>query len=471
MAQQARAQVAVAEDRALAEVPYAVTNPRRIPVKRYYDEEFFQLERERLWPHVWQMACRVEEIPEVGDWVEYKILDKSVIVIRTASGIKAFHNACRHRGVQFANGHGHCSANGFVCPFHGWRWNMDGENIFVFGRAKFNEEELDAADIALVPCRVELWGGSAFINFDDDAPPLIDCLGPAAERLDARNIAGLKIEWWRSAVLPVNWKVAMEAFMEGYHVAITHPQLHAVSTPESMMYGPESPLVEPPPPSESARAYVDMTIAHIGKLSEGMAGMIHPTEVEIAESLRGMELPDDVGAGAMAFYTKLREEITRQGRARGLPVPDLVKVAATHTFKAVEFLFPHFFLLPMFSAMAAYRIRPLTPETCLFEIWSLAFEPDDPEREAPTAPEPLRHDDPSFPEIPRQDYSNLPLQQLGLHAQGFEFMRLSPQVEGMISNYHRLIDGYIAGRPRGELARAACTVASGFDAPILDIGF
>src|ERR1700748_3376802 len=113
-------------------VPFQVTNPERIPVKRYNDQGFSDLEREHLWPHVWQMACRLEEIPEVGDWVEYKNLDKSVIVVRTKSGIKAFHNTCRHRGMKLASKHGNCERTGFVCPFHGWRWNMDGDNTFVF---------------------------------------------------------------------------------------------------------------------------------------------------------------------------------------------------------------------------------------------------------------------------------------------------------------------------------------------------
>jgi hypothetical protein len=74
----------------LRDVPFSVTNPERIPVKRYYDAQFFELEREHLWPHVWQMACRPEEIPDVGDWIEYKILNDSVIVVRTNSGVKAF---------------------------------------------------------------------------------------------------------------------------------------------------------------------------------------------------------------------------------------------------------------------------------------------------------------------------------------------------------------------------------------------
>jgi len=457
---------------AIAKVPFRVENATRIPVRRYYDAEFFRLEGQLFWPYVWQMACRLEEIPAIGDWTEYRILDKSVIVVRTAAGIKAFHNACRHRGVKLANGQGNCAQHGFVCPFHGWRWNMDGKNTFVFGRSVFREEDLDPTDIALVPCRLELWGGCAFINFDDDALPLRECLGPAADRMDARNVGELKMEWWNSAVLPTNWKLAMEAFMEGLHVMATHPQLHALSTPESRTYGADSPLdTNPKFSSDSARDYVNVTIAHLAKLSEGMAGMVVASEVAIAESLRDMDLPENVGAAAMAFYTRLRQEITTQGQAAGLPVPDLVKVAAERPFKAVEFFFPHYFLLPMFSAMSSYRIRPLTPETCLFEIWSLAFLPDDPGREAPATPEPLSHDDPNFPEIPRQDYSNLPQQQLGLHSKGFDFMRLSPKIEGMISNYQRLIDGYLAGLDRAKLAKASAITCAGFDSPVVDIGF
>ena len=107
----------------------------------------------------------------------------------------------------------------------------------------------------------------------------------------------------------------------------------------------------------------------------------------------------------------------------------------------------------------------------MFEIWSLALYPEDETRDRPVAPVPMAHDDPRFPEIPRQDYFNLPRQQRGLHAEGFEHMRLSGQVEGMISNYHRLIDGYLAGIERSRLAQATHVVCSGYDGPILDLGF
>ncbi len=99
---------AKAKKTVLREVPFKVTNPEaKSRLGAITTRNFYEWECKYLWPKVWQMAARLEEIPKVGDWVEYRILDKSVIVVRAKSGVKAFHNACRHRGVQLASaGHG-----------------------------------------------------------------------------------------------------------------------------------------------------------------------------------------------------------------------------------------------------------------------------------------------------------------------------------------------------------------------------
>ena len=163
-------------------VPFQVTDPERIPTQRYYDEEFYKLEAEKLWPHVWQMACRLEQIPEVGDWIEYSNLGKSVIVVRTKDGVKAFHNACRHRGVPLTEGtSGNCKGKGFICPFHGWCWNLDGTNSFVYQPELFSDAVLDPDELRLVECQVDTWAGCVFVNMDADAPPLRATLGSGTE--------------------------------------------------------------------------------------------------------------------------------------------------------------------------------------------------------------------------------------------------------------------------------------------------
>ena len=453
---------------ALAGVPHRVDRPELIPAERYYDPEFFELEKKHLWPRVWQMAARLEEIPNVGDYVEYTILDKSVIVVNTKDGVKAFHNACRHRGVRLATGPGNCAKKGFICPFHGWRWSPEGKCTFVFGKQIFSEDLLAADQIDLPPVRLETWAGCAFINFDDTAPSLLDTLGPVAETLNARNVDKLKMDWWYGTILPTNWKLAMEAFMEGYHVMRTHPQLHDLMPGNS--YGSDVDETVPLRNMDS-RQMVGNMIDFYARLSFGMAGMVHETEVAVLEKLRDMDVPEDPMAALGAFMVKAQEEITRDGLARGAPMFDIPSTNQSHPFHDVEFMFPHFFLLPSFAAMSSYRIRPLTAETCLFEIWSLVLRPEGEAYDTPKGPTMLPYDSQDFPEIPMQDYSNLPIQQLGLHAGSFTHMRLSKEQEGMISNYQRLIDGFLAGLPIEQLAKATNVVNSGYNAPILDIGF
>jgi nitrite reductase/ring-hydroxylating ferredoxin subunit len=456
-------------------VPFSVENPERIPSRRYYDEEFFRLEGEHLWPHVWQMACRLEQIPNVGDWVEYSILGKSVIVVRGKEGVKAFHNACRHRGVPLAKtgGHGNCKTPGFICPFHGWRWNVEGESTFVYGRHMFSEAQLDQADLALKPCRVELWGGCAFINFDDNAPSFRDTIGPVVDRIEAHGMSKLRSEWWYATVIPANWKVAMEAFMEGYHVMRTHPQLQqAAPMLYNMMYGMDTGGIGVPiDPGMSVRDNIKAQIKHLGLLSQGMAGMVHAKEVAIAEQLADVELPEDPAQAVMMWYGILNAQITAQLRAKGEDVPDLNGVAVSDPINAVEFLFPNYFLLPMFSSMSSYRIRPLGPESCLFELWSLTHVAEGEVHQPPMEPTILPYDSPEFPPIPRQDYANIPIQQKGMHAEGFEFMRLSKDIEGLISNYNRIIDGHLKGVSPDRLAAATNLLGGNFDGKILDLGF
>src|SRR5206468_1160190 len=133
----------------------------------------------------------------------------------------------------------------------------------------FSEHQLDEADLALKPCRVETWGGCAFINFDENAPSLRDSIGPLADRLDQYQVDKLRAEWCFGTVLPANWKVAMEAFMEGYHVMRTHPQLHEAAGPlyQSMYQEPQG---HAPPVNmrASAQENIQAQFKHMELLSE-----------------------------------------------------------------------------------------------------------------------------------------------------------------------------------------------------------
>jgi len=466
-------QMAEDTESALAKVPFRITNPELIDARRYHDEGFFRAEREKLWPRVWQMACRLEEIPEVGDYTVYELLDQSVIMIHTRDGVKGFRNACRHRGVKLAHGPGHCGSEGFVCPFHGWRWNGEGENTFVFGSQIFSPELIEHAQIDLAPVRTETWAGCAFINFDDSAPSLRESLGPVAGRIDARAADKLRTEWWFGTVIPCNWKLAMEAFHESYHVMQTHPQLFHETPNATLHYGRDAdglPVLE----GQTGRALANQLIAFNAKISEGMGGsLVHTTEVAALEKLRDMEVPDDPAEVGATFARRAATQIAADARARGAPTFDILR--ANDDMAYVDFVFPNFFLLPAFGAMASYRMRPITPETCLMEIWCLVHVPENEAHDSPSEPTMLPYDSQDFPEIPRQDYSNLPIQQTGLH--NIDFMRLGKGTgsgldgEGLISNYQRVLDGFLAGLDHERLAQAQNVANSGFQVGVLDIGF
>jgi phenylpropionate dioxygenase-like ring-hydroxylating dioxygenase large terminal subunit len=439
-------------------VLHAIERADRIPKERYYDPDFFELEAELLWPRVWQMACRLEEIPQPFDCTTYEILDQSVILLRTEDrGVRAFQNACRHRGVRLVRGRDHCES-GFTCPFHGWCYGTDGSNTFVSKPGSFDEQNLLPGDIDLTSVRCEVWGGCAWINFDNDAPPVRECFEPMATVLDAWKLGSMRAEKWYAGRLPVNWKLAEEAFVEQYHVIETHPQLV-----DKRRFPPRKGTFDPVD-------WVDAELRYLHMMSDGMDGMVHADDVAVAETLRTMELPADPSVAIPLWHRTLNDAVTDWHRERQHDVPDLNALGEQSMNEPMSYCFPHFFVLPMYSSASSYRFRPLGPEETLMEIWSLARFPEGTEPEGPEPPEVWECDDARWPPIPAQDFSNLPRQQKGLHARGFEYMRLSQQAEGHISNWHRLIDGYLAGLPYDKLLPALGSVNSNpLEMPIVDL--
>jgi phenylpropionate dioxygenase-like ring-hydroxylating dioxygenase large terminal subunit len=408
------------------------------------------------------MACRLEEIPEPFDFAEYEFLDQSVVVVRAEDlGVQAFQNACRHRGVRVAQGHGSCRS-GFTCPFHGWCYGPDGTNTFVSRPRTFSEHNLAPDELNLTPVQCEVWGGCAWINLDLTAPPLRQCIEPSATILDGWELSELHPEWWYACRLPVNWKLAEAAFMEQYHVLESHPQLRI---PSRMVPRGDKPF--------DPQAWLDGELQYLRTMSDGMAGMVHANDLRIAEELRTtIELPADPTDAVTTWQRTLNDAVVAWHRGNGSVVPDLNQLEAQERAEPMAYCFPHFFVLPMYSSASSYRFRPLGPEETLMEIWSLTRFPDDAEPPRLPVPEIWEHDDPRWPPIPAQDFSNLPKQQKGLHAKGFEYMRLSEVAEGGVINFERMVDGFLAGLPYNELLPGLAAInVNPLEQPVANLGF
>jgi phenylpropionate dioxygenase-like ring-hydroxylating dioxygenase large terminal subunit len=196
--------------------------PLEIPVEWYLSREVHEREKQRIWARRWQVACRVEDVPEVGDTWVYDVNELSVLVVRTApERIKAFYNSCLHRGRPLRDYPGR--ANDLQCPFHGFTWNLDGTCKRI--PCEWDFQHIDMTNFSLPELPVDTWGGFVFINPDPDAVPLGEYLGeidthfvrwPLEQRYKSVHVA---------KVINANWKLAQEAFMESYHTITTHPEL------------------------------------------------------------------------------------------------------------------------------------------------------------------------------------------------------------------------------------------------------
>ncbi len=197
------------------------SGPTFVPVERYTSSEFHRLEVERVWRRVWQMACRIDDIAEVGDHLNYDIAGISILIVRSAPDeFKAFHNVCLHRGRLLKETAGRDSE--LRCAFHGFAWELNGSLKHVPCRADFPQV---TDDWCLPQVQVGLWGGFIFITMDPDAGPLEEHLGALSEHFAQWPLEQRYKQAHVAKVLRCNWKVAQEAFMEAYHVVATHPQL------------------------------------------------------------------------------------------------------------------------------------------------------------------------------------------------------------------------------------------------------
>ncbi|NNE75064.1 MAG: aromatic ring-hydroxylating dioxygenase subunit alpha [Acidimicrobiales bacterium] len=193
-----------------------------ISIDRYISRDWHEAEVENLWRRVWQFACREDDIPEVGDYVLYEIVRDSYLVVRAAPDtIKAYPNACLHRGRRLKDYPGRCSE--LRCSFHGFAWALDGRLANVPARWDF--EHVTDDEFSLPECQVGTWAGFVMINPDPAAEPLADFLGDIDTHFDRWDLANRYTQAHVAKVIDANWKIAQEAFCEAFHVNATHPQI------------------------------------------------------------------------------------------------------------------------------------------------------------------------------------------------------------------------------------------------------
>ena len=417
-----------------------------IPIERYTSKAFYDLEMERLWPKVWQMACREEDLLDVGDTVVYDVGRYSTLLVRTSEDeIKAYPNACLHRGTQLREKDGRVSE--LRCPFHGICWNLNGSLKEI--PCAWDFPHVDQAQFGLPEFKVATFEGSVYINMDPEAPPLEDYLGDLTWHLGQVRPA-LSNRFKAVHVgrpLRANWKVAQEAFLEAYHVTYVHPQTLMFSGDGLSEYS-----IYPGQP------HWNRLVTPLGVPSPYLGPDIGDQDVVDALQSQaflrdniGEEQPaDEVPEGKTARDVLSESFRTLIGSLTGFDGSALTNSEVLDNLQYA--LFPNVQHYIGLAAGLVMRFRPWgnDPEVCLMEVMFLYPLPEG-ARIHGVAMQMLDFDEPwanapalgAFASALEQDMLAIPRVQRGLQTMTKPGITLSRYQESKIRHFHQTLDQYL----------------------------
>lgn len=192
-----------------------------IPAGRYTDPAFFELEQTHIWQKSWLFAAHIDELPLPGSYRRWDNAGQPMVIVHGDDGvIRAFYNTCSHRGAPVVTEESGRRAR-LTCKYHGWTYTHQGDLVSVRDPEDFSD--LDMSCRGLIGIRCEMFGNLIFLNFDKNAPSLLEWLGPIADEWTEFQFDKCRLAARHSFVLDCNWKIAMEANTEVYHVKSIHP--------------------------------------------------------------------------------------------------------------------------------------------------------------------------------------------------------------------------------------------------------
>lgn len=194
-----------------------------IPTGVYVSADQFEKEREHIFRRSWLCVAHEDDLQAPGDFIVKPVeaCNSSALITRGKDGrLRAFHNICTHRGntlVRESRG----NAPQFTCGYHAWTFGGDGTLRGVTDAAMFFD--LDKAKCGLRPIHIETWSGFIYLNFDEEpAQTLRESLGGMADKLEAFPFGKFSACVTLSGIYEGNWKIALDAFQEPYHLGFVH---------------------------------------------------------------------------------------------------------------------------------------------------------------------------------------------------------------------------------------------------------
>lgn len=437
-----------------------LSEPLTFSVEPYISREYAAAEGDKLWPKVWQHVGRVEELTNVGDFLTYDIGEDSILVVRAAQDtLKAYHNVCSHRGRRLVDTPaGAHSAQGnkhaFVCGFHSWRYDLNGRCTFKLDEQDWKGQLSDACT-RLSEVNVDTWGGWIFINMDPSCEPLREFLEPAASHLDPFELDKMRFKWRQWVIFDCNWKTAIEAFMEPYHVAGTHTQLlkYGQYYAYSAAHGRHgvSGFDERDPSMQMKQS---STITRAGKGKDPRVST-YELQREIYTTVNHASTTETLVNAAKRLVEELPEgtppdqvikhwlaSAKADDAARGVSWPEITPEQMSRAGLAWS-VFPNMAILQGITFALCYRARPYgdDPHKCIFESYAIERYPEGGE------PKPAWvYAEPSAEKwglVLSQDFSNMAAVQKGMRSRGFRGTLPNPHQERKVTNFHRNLVEYM----------------------------
>ncbi len=418
---------------------------------RYVSADFKAREDELMWPNVWQFAAREEDMPDPGDTVVYEINEKSFLLVRQPDGgVRAFYNVCLHRGRKLKLESG--KSINLRCPFHGFTWNNDGSLKEI--PCQWDFKHLEGKDMDLPELRVERWQGFIMITENEDLPTFTDWVGPGVEHYENWRLDECTTAAWVARVVPANWKVVAEAFMEAWHTIVTHPQILPFTADANTrydLYGDHMNRAITPSGALSPHLKGKDQMYVIDKLAEFLGGDTRGRKNSTDKTdLKGFS-PDDP-----LLARKLLAQANREAFAEA-DGHDYSEATDSEMLDNMTYnIFPNFSPWGGFVPNIVYRWRPWGDvDHCLMEVRILkrAKKGETPDRGAEIV---LIPDDQPFAYASEQigealagvfdqDMENLPYVQQGMKASKNKRLELGHYQETRIRQFHATMDKYLNG--------------------------
>lgn len=388
-----------------------------------------------------RLAALLEDIPEVGDSEVYEIVHDSLIVVRIGTGegdIRAYVNSCLHRGSLLRTEAGPLRHIKF--PVHGLTWGLDGQLAGL--PCAWDFPQVDRDKFCLPQARVGVWAGFVFINFDADCEPLDSYLECLPEHFKAFGLQDRYKAMHGGKVLPCNWKLAQEAFMEGFHIAATHPQSVEYTADTNTQY------------DVFEGRHVNRFIMPEGVASPALGD--YPQQKIVGAMQRDMpfygKTPIRLAAGESARERMAEHARSKFSKATGR---DFSQLSTCEAVDLIQYqLFPNLGPWAGLATPLVYRFRPHgdNPEECVMEIMMLfAKAPDGSHPPSPKATivglQDSWHAVPGMgaaADVTDQDTDNLKRIQRGIRASKKPGATMSVYQESRIRHFHGTLEAYLA---------------------------